>query len=95
MQAMIYIHGKGGSEEEAVRFLSLLPNWDVIGYDYRAETPWEAAEEFPPFFDTVAAGHDEVSILANSIGAFFAMTALAEKESGGHSSFLLSWTWRS
>ena len=77
MRALIYIHGKGGSAGEAERFRPLLPDWDVIGFDYRAGTPWEAAREFPPYFDAVSAGHEEVSILANSIGAYFAMTSLS------------------
>lgn len=79
MQALIYIHGRGGSAQEAVRFRPLLPNLDVIGFDYHAETPREAVQEFPSFFDAVAETHETVSILANSIGAYYAMSSLAGK----------------
>ena len=58
----------------------LLPEYDVIGFDYSSQTPWDAAREFPPFFDDVAGQHSDVSILGNSIGAFFAMTALCDKQ---------------
>ena len=46
----IYVHGKGGSAEEAGHYRPLFPNDEVIGFDYRAQTPWEAKKEFPAFF---------------------------------------------
>lgn len=73
---IIYIHGKDGSSEEAEHFASLFDNCDVIGFDYAAQTPWEAKEEFPIFFDSVAQGYNFVTLIANSIGAYFAMHAL-------------------
>ena len=51
--AVIYIHGKGGNASESEHYKPLFPEWEVIGLDYRAETPWEAKEEFPELFDTV------------------------------------------
>ena len=76
---VIYVHGKGGNADEALHYKSLFPDADVLGFDYKAETPWEAKKEFPVYFDSVAAGHDEVTLVANSIGAFFSMNALADK----------------
>lgn len=77
-ESIIYVHGKGGSAEEADRYKPLFPNGEVIGFDYRSQTPWEAKEEFPAFF----AGHRQrcgrLTLLANSIGAFFSMSALDE-----------------
>ena len=76
---IIYVHGKGGSAEEAKHYRPLFPDSDVIGFDYHAQTPWEAKEEFPRFFDLHSEGYDSVILIANSIGAFFSMNALGEK----------------
>ena len=76
---VIYVHGKGGNADEALHYKSLFPDADVLGFDYKAETPWDAKKEFPVYFDSVAAGHDEVTLVANSIGAFFSMNALGDK----------------
>ena len=76
---VIYIHGKGGNADEANHYKALFPNCDVIGFDYKAETPWDAKQEFSAYFDAVAANYDEVVLIANSIGAFFSMNALAGK----------------
>ena len=76
---VIYVHGKGGNADEAEHYKPLFPNGDVIGFDYKAETPWDAKQEFSAYFDAVAANYDEVVLIANSIGAFFSMNALAGK----------------
>lgn len=47
---LIYIHGKGGLTVEAEHYKPLFPEEEVIGFDYRASTPWEAREEFRSFF---------------------------------------------
>jgi len=79
-KAILYIHGKGGSPEEAVHYKSLFGDCDVIGIDYTAQSPWEAKEEFPKFFDAVCQNYESAVIIANSIGAFFTMHALSDKE---------------
>lgn len=76
---ILYIHGKGGNAEEANHYRPLFPESDVIGFDYTAQNPWDAQNEFPGLFDSCSKGYDEVILIANSIGAFFAMSALAEK----------------
>ena len=76
---IIYVHGKGGSAEEAEHYRALFPDSDVIGFDYHAQTPWEAKDEFPHFFDLHSEGYHSVLLIANSIGAYFSMNALAEK----------------
>lgn len=81
-KGMIYIHGKGGSSAEAAHYSPLFPEYDVAGFDYRSKTPWEAMEEFPLFLDSFRAGHGTVDIIANSIGAFFAMHALDGRKLG-------------
>ena len=79
MKKVLYIHGKGGSAAEAEHYRPLFAGREVVGIDYRAQTPWEAKEEFPRLFDSVAARGDSVFVVANSIGAYFTMSALAEK----------------
>ncbi|MGN0450294.1 MAG: alpha/beta hydrolase [Ruminococcus sp.] len=77
---VIYVHGKGGSAEEAKHFQPLFAESDVIGFDYKSQNPWEAKSEFSQFFDLHSKGYDSVILIANSIGAFFSMNALAEKK---------------
>lgn len=77
-KAVVYIHGKGGNTQEAEHYRPLFADCDVIGVDYSAETPWEAKEEFPRFLTDVCAEHEQVILIANSIGAYFAMCALAD-----------------
>ena len=74
--AVIYIHGQGGTPQEAQFYQQYFESDEVIGLDYSAQTPWEAKSEFPALFDSACKGHDTVTLIANSIGAFFAMTAL-------------------
>lgn len=74
--AAVYIHGKGGSAEEAEHYRMLFPQSEVIGYDYSSQTPWEAAVEFPAYFRSLKNEFDSVTIIANSIGAFFALHSL-------------------
>ena len=76
---VIYVHGKGGNADEALHYKGLFPEADVLGFDYKAETPWDAKKEFSVYFDSVAADYDEVTLIANSIGAFFSMNALGDK----------------
>ena len=76
---VIYVHGKGGCAEEAEHYRPLFPGSDVTGFDYRAQTPWEAKEEFPRLYDQHSEGYDSVILMANSIGAYFAMNALGGK----------------
>ena len=74
----VYLHGKGGNAREAERYRALLPGWRVTGLDYRAQTPWEAREEFLAYFKADRRDGTKVLVIANSIGAFFAMQALDE-----------------
>ena len=42
--AIIYIHGKNGTAEEVEHYKPIFENTDVIGFDYKAQNPWEAKE---------------------------------------------------
>lgn len=78
-KAVIYIHGKGGTSSESEHYKALFKDADVIGFDYQSQTPWEAKVEFSDFFNAVSAKYQPVYIVANSIGAFFTMNALADR----------------
>ncbi len=77
---ILYIHGKGGTAEEAGHYKPLFPHCDVVGLDYSAETPWNAKAEFGAAFQTLSAGYRSVVLIANSIGAYFSMCALPQEK---------------
>ena len=74
---VIYIHGKGGSAEEAEHYRALFPEAVVTGFAYQAQTPWEACAEFPAFVTALQQEDEEIVLIANSIGAFFSLCALS------------------
>lgn len=76
MTTVIYIHGKGGSAAEAEHYRPLFPGCTVIGWEYCAATPWDAKNEWAGLWRQTAGLSDDVILIANSIGAFFAMHAL-------------------
>ena len=71
---VVYIHGKNGSAAEAARYKRLFTGSDVPKFDYEARTPWEAKEEFAPYFESILKSRKSVTIVANSIGAFLPCT---------------------
>ena len=75
---IIYVHGKGGSAGEAEHYKSLFPKDEVIGFNYRSQTPWEAKKEFSAFFAVQRSQCEHLTLVANSIGAFFALSSLDE-----------------
>lgn len=75
---IVYVHGKGGSAAEAEHFKPLFPESEVVGFDYRSQTPWEAGEEFPAFFAAQRQCCGRLTLIANSIGAYFSLSALNE-----------------
>lgn len=77
---VIYVHGKGGNANEAEHYKPFFAESDVIGFDYQAQNPWEAQKEFSSFFEVHSQGYDSVTLIANSIGAFFSMSALTKKQ---------------
>ena len=69
--AVLYVHGKGGSAAEAEHYRPLFPQADVYGFDYRAETPWDAKDEFAAEAAGLRAAYPRLLLVANSIGAYF------------------------
>ncbi|NLK37495.1 MAG: alpha/beta hydrolase [Epulopiscium sp.] len=79
-KAILYIHGKGGNAEEAEHYKPFFKEYDVFGLDYKAATPWETREEILLEYEILYKKYDSISIIANSIGAYFAMNALSGKK---------------
>jgi hypothetical protein len=79
-KALLYIHGKGGSAEEANHYQKMLPDYDIFGLDYQKNTPWETKEEFLNYYKKLTPKYKTISIIANSIGAYFAMNALSKEK---------------
>lgn len=78
---MIYIHGKGGSAEEAKYYRKFFnEDFDIIGFDYKSEKPWDAKIEFVNYFDSIIPRYNKTILIANSIGAYFSLISLADKK---------------
>ena len=78
---IIYIHGKGGNAGEAEHYKQFFGDSDVvIGFDYHSQNPWDAEKEFSQFVDSYSAEYDSVILIANSIGAFFCLCSLSDKQ---------------
>ena len=77
---VLYIHGKGGNISEAEHYKNLFPKCDVIGLDYKSSTPWEFIDEVKPKIDKLLQNYRQIILIANSIGAFFAMNTFSEKQ---------------
>jgi len=80
MKAIIYIHGKGGTSEEAKHYEALFPENKVFGFDYKSQTPWDAGKEFTEYFRSIQKDFESITIIANSIGAFFALVSLEREK---------------
>ncbi len=73
MHAVFYIHGKNGSAAEAGHYEPLFPKCKVVGLDYRTFTPWETGKEIREAAEALEQEHGKLTLIANSIGAFFSM----------------------
>lgn len=76
----MYVHGKGGTAEEARHYKRLFPDWDVAGLEYSAEMPWAATAEFPAALQRLFGPDDRICLIANSIGTYFSMCALPQEK---------------
>lgn len=77
---ILYVHGQGGRAEEASVYEPLFPDCAVKGMVYTATSPWEAREEFPTVFDRMCSSSERITLIANSIGAYFSMEALPQSK---------------
>ena len=76
---VIYIHGKYGIAEEAEHYKKFFNKADIIGFEYTSEYPWDFQKEFSNFIDNIYTKYKKISIIANSIGAYFTMLSLTNK----------------
>lgn len=73
--AVLYIHGKGGSAAECEHYRPLFPDCEVFGLDYQAFTPWETGAEIHAAVEELKGKYKSIILVANSIGAYFSMNA--------------------
>lgn len=72
---VLYIHGKGGSAAESEHYRPLFPGCEVIGLDYQTFSPWETGKEIRGAVERLKHEHEDITLIANSIGAYFSMHA--------------------
>ena len=75
-KALLYIHGKGGSSKETKQLKSFCDGYDIHGLDLADFTPWGTEEQIQNVFEILKKEYDSVSVVGNSIGAYFSMFAL-------------------
>ena len=76
---MLYIHGKNGNASEVEKFQKSLTDFDVVRLDYDEYLPWIVKEKIQVHYEMLKEKYDEVYVLANSIGAYFTIYALQNK----------------
>ena len=74
-EVVLYIHGKGGCAGESEHYKPLFPECEVIGLDYQTFTPWETGKKIREAVTKLNDEYDSITLIANSIGAFFSMNA--------------------
>ena len=74
MNLLLYIHGKGGSPDESEHYKKLFADCDVIGLEYKT------VEEIHNAVKNFKIRYEKIILVANSIGAYFAMNADIEEE---------------
>ena len=78
---IVYVHGKGGNAEEANYYRKFFnDDFDIIGFAYKSENPWDAKAEFSDYFDSIIPEYNKTILIANSIGAYFSLISLADKK---------------
>ncbi len=75
-KALLYIHGKGGNSQEVEQYKPYCINYDCYGLDFNYSVPEEAREIILTSFKKLRERYEKVSVLANSIGAYFSMLSL-------------------
>jgi len=75
-KAILFIHGKGGSHLEAEQYRENCPGFDIIGIDYNEYLPWFVQDQILSAYDKAHESCGCIYVIANSIGAYFAMHTL-------------------
>ena len=79
-RAILYVHGMGGSAQEAEHYRRICPGFEVIGVDYEGYVPETVRDTIRRYYDDARGKYESVSVIANSIGAYFSMLALGGRE---------------
>ena len=74
-ELVLYIHGKGGNASESEHYKPLFPECEVVGLDYQTFTPRETGKEILEAITKMNTEYDSITLIANSVGAFFSMNA--------------------
>ncbi|MDL2324119.1 alpha/beta hydrolase [Ruminococcaceae bacterium OttesenSCG-928-A16] len=75
-KAILYIHGKNGSHLEAENYKQNCVGFDIIGVDYDGYLPWVVEPQIKAAYTRLVKEYKPILVIANSIGAYFAMHAL-------------------
>jgi len=75
-KAIIYVHGKNGSYLEAEQYKKNCLGYDIIGVDYNEYLPWIVEKQIKSVYQKLRKEYEHIILIANSIGAYFAMYAL-------------------
>lgn len=75
-KAILYVHGKGGSSLEAEQYKEACHGFEVVGAAYQGEYPWVVRPQLQAAYGALRREYSSVSVIANSIGAYFTMLAL-------------------
>ena len=75
-RAILYVHGMGGSAQEAEHYKELCPGFEVVGVEYEGYVPESVRDTIRRYYDEAQSKHESVYLIANSIGAYFSMLAL-------------------
>ena len=78
-ECIIYLHGMGGHPNEANHFRNLCES-EIFGLDYHGIDPWAVKDEILTEYDSLRKRFGRVSVIAVSIGAYFCMNALHDRE---------------
>lgn len=79
-KVILYIHGKDGSYKEADQYRKICDGFDVVGVDYNDYFPWVAQDDIKTAYNELRKEYERIYIIANSIGAYFAMHTLQKCE---------------
>ena len=79
-KVILYIHGKGGNAREAEQYKPNFPDCDIYGADYPDDFPWIVQENILAAYNRLHETYDCISVLANSIGAYFSMHTLQKAD---------------
>ena len=75
-KSILYMNGKGGNAGEVMQYAKNCPDFYLHGVDYQGSLPWLVQEQIVSDYRILRREYDSVILLANSIGAYFAMHTL-------------------